>query len=90
MKLFLNVFLRFILLGHVNFSDEATAAMRMCDGVVLFVDAAEGVMLNTERLLKHAVQERLALTICINKVFTYIINFYSENYFSPLSSRLID
>lgn len=42
--------------GHVNFSDEATAAMRLCDGIVLFVDAAEGVMLNTERLLKHAVQ----------------------------------
>lgn len=54
--------------GHVNFSDEATAAMRMCDGVVLFIDAAEGVMLNTERLLKHAVQEKMAITICINKV----------------------
>jgi len=54
--------------GHVNFSDEATAAMRICDGIVLFIDAAEGVMINTERLLKHAVQEKLALTICINKV----------------------
>ncbi|XP_001861849.2 116 kDa U5 small nuclear ribonucleoprotein component [Culex quinquefasciatus] len=54
--------------GHVNFSDEVTAAMRMCDGVVLFVDAAEGVSLNTERLLKHAIQERLAITVCINKV----------------------
>ncbi|XP_067121721.1 116 kDa U5 small nuclear ribonucleoprotein component [Centruroides vittatus] len=54
--------------GHVNFSDEVTAAIRLCDGIVLFVDAAEGVMLNTERLLKHAVQERLAITICINKI----------------------
>ena len=44
--------------GHVNFSDEVTAAFRMCDGAVIFVDAAEGVMLNTERLLKHAVQVR--------------------------------
>lgn len=26
------------------------------------------VMLNTERLIKHAVQERMAITICINKV----------------------
>jgi len=42
--------------GHVNFSDEVTAALRLCDGIVLFVDAAEGVMLNTERILKHAVQ----------------------------------
>jgi translation elongation factor EF-G len=40
----------------VNFSDETTASMRLCDGIVLFVDAAEGVMLNTERLLKHAIQ----------------------------------
>lgn len=49
--------------GHVNFSDEVTAAMRMCDGVLIFVDAAEGVMLNTERLIKHAVQV-LKLNIC--------------------------
>lgn len=54
--------------GHVNFSDEATAGIRMTDGVVVFVDAAEGVMLNTERLLKHAVQEKMAVTVCINKV----------------------
>ncbi|RWS23646.1 U5 small nuclear ribonucleoprotein component-like protein [Leptotrombidium deliense] len=59
--------------GHVNFSDEVTAAIRMCDGVVLFVDAAEGVMLNTERLLKHAIQEGLALTVCINKIDRLIL-----------------
>lgn len=54
--------------GHVNFSDEVTAAFRISDGAVIFVDAAEGVMLNTERLIKHALQEGLALTLCINKV----------------------
>ena len=32
------------------------------------------VMLNTERLLKHAVQERLAVTICINKVRSVVTN----------------
>ncbi|KOB67008.1 Uncharacterized protein OBRU01_21240 [Operophtera brumata] len=42
--------------GHVNFS------------AVLFIDAAEGIMLNTERLLRHAIQERVPLTICVNKI----------------------
>lgn len=57
--------------------------MRMCDGVVIFVDAAEGVMLNTERILKHAVQEKMSITICINKVnlfpflnFTTVLMFF--------------
>lgn len=59
--------------GHVNFSDEATAAIRMSDGCVLLVDAAEGVMLNTERLLKHALQEKIALTVCINKIDRLIL-----------------
>lgn len=59
--------------GHVNFTDEVTAAIRLCDGVVVFVDAAEGVVMNTERLIKHAIQERLAITICINKIDRLIL-----------------
>nr|XP_046910123.1 116 kDa U5 small nuclear ribonucleoprotein component-like [Dermatophagoides farinae] len=59
--------------GHVNFSDEVTAAIRLCDGVILFVDAAEGVMLNTERLLKHALQENLTIAVCINKIDRLIL-----------------
>ena len=54
--------------GHVNFSDEATAAFSLCDGIVLFVDAHEGFMLNTDRLIKHAIQERLSITLCFNKI----------------------
>nr|CAG4640617.1 EOG090X00RJ [Eulimnadia texana] len=59
--------------GHVNFSDEVTAALRLADGIVLFVDVVEGVMLNTERLLKHAVQEKMAITLCISKIDRLIL-----------------
>ncbi|MCL7025504.1 hypothetical protein MKW94_003205 [Papaver nudicaule] len=54
--------------GHVNFSDEMTAALRLADGAVLVVDAAEGVMVNTERAIRHAIQERLPIVLVINKV----------------------
>ena len=59
--------------GHVNFSDEATAAFRLSDGLVLVVDAHEGLLMNSERLLKHAVQERLAVTLCISKIDRLVV-----------------
>jgi len=32
--------------GHVNFSDEGTASLRAADGVVILIDAVEGIMMN--------------------------------------------
>lgn len=40
--------------GHVNFSDDMTAALRLADGAVLLVDAAEGVMVRS-KLFKFGV-----------------------------------
>jgi U5 small nuclear ribonucleoprotein component len=54
--------------GHVNFNDEVTAAMRLADGVMLVVDAVEGVMVVTERAIKQAVQENLPICLMISKV----------------------
>lgn len=54
--------------GHVNFNDEVTAALRLADGVLLAVDACEGVMLSTERVIKQAVQEGLPICLLITKV----------------------
>lgn len=62
-----------LLAGHVNFQDECTAAMRLCDGAVLVVDALSGVMCNTERLLQHALQERLSITVVINCIDRLIL-----------------
>ncbi|KAG1674860.1 hypothetical protein FOA52_015250 [Chlamydomonas sp. UWO 241] len=54
--------------GHVNFNDEVTAAMRLADGVLLAVDACEGVMLATERAIRQAVQEDLPIVLLLTKV----------------------
>ncbi|KAI3901875.1 hypothetical protein MKW92_040772 [Papaver armeniacum] len=54
--------------GHVEFNDEMTAALRLADGAVLIVDAAEGVMLNTRRAICHAINERLPIVLIINKI----------------------
>lgn len=54
--------------GHVNFNDEVSAAMRLVDGVMLVVDAAEGCMMVTEMAIRQALQEGLAITLLLNKV----------------------
>jgi len=59
--------------GHVNFSDEVTASYRLSDGVLLVVDAVEGLMCNTERLIKHAASERLPVVVFINKIDRLIL-----------------
>lgn len=59
--------------GHVNFSDEVTASLRLSDGAVLVVDVVEGSMINTERLLKHALQEGLSVVLILNKMDRLIL-----------------
>ena len=59
--------------GHVNFADEVGASLRLVDGVVLVVDVVEGVQINTEQIIKHAVLEDLPLTLVINKMDRLIL-----------------
>ncbi|PVU99753.1 hypothetical protein BB559_000429 [Furculomyces boomerangus] len=59
--------------GHVNFIDEVVAGIRLADGIVLVVDAIEGVMINTEQIIKLAVRENVKITLVINKVDRLIL-----------------
>ena len=44
--------------GHTNFVDEACCGLRLADGAVVVVDVIEGMMINTERLIKYIVHEQ--------------------------------
>lgn len=59
--------------GHVNFVDEVAASLRLVDGVILVVDVVEGVQINTEQIIKHAVLEDLPLTLIVNKMDRLIL-----------------
>ena len=54
--------------GHVDFGGDVTRAMRAIDGVIILVCAVEGVMPQTETVIRQAIKERVHPILFINKV----------------------
>jgi len=54
--------------GHVDFGGDVTRAMRAIDGVIILDDAVEGIMPQTETVIRQALKERVKPVLFINKV----------------------
>ncbi len=54
--------------GHIDFGGNVTRAMRAVDGTIVLVCAVEGIMPQTETVMKQALRERVKPVLFINKV----------------------
>jgi GTP-binding protein len=54
--------------GHADFGGEVERVLKMADGALLLVDAAEGPMPQTRFVLRHAIANGLQIMVVVNKV----------------------
>lgn len=54
--------------GHADFGGEVERVLKMVNGVVLLVDAFEGAMPQTKFVLRKALELKLPVIVCINKI----------------------
>ena len=54
--------------GHADFGGEVERVLKMVDGVILVVDAFEGPMPQTKFVLRKALELKLPVIACINKI----------------------
>ena len=54
--------------GHADFGGEVERVLKMVNGVILVVDAFEGAMPQTKFVLRKALDLKLPVIVCVNKI----------------------